>query len=68
MARRRSRSTLAIRKVVVRVWAGFGGAGSEVLLATSGVLWSAAYGGFALAYGPMLLGWPAQWRGRPLPA
>lgn len=53
---------------VVRVWAGFGGAGSEVLLATSGVLWSAAYGCFALAYGPMLLGWPAQWRGRPLPA
>ena len=53
---------------VVRVWAGFGGPGSQVLLATSGVLWSAAFGGFALAYGPMLLGWPAQSRGRPLPA
>lgn len=53
---------------VVRVWAGFGGPGSGVLLATSGVLWSGAFGGFTLAYGPMLLGWPAQSRGRPLPA
>ena len=53
---------------VARVCAGFGGPQSEVLLATSGVLWSAAYGGFALAYGPMLLGWPARSRGRPLPA
>ena len=49
---------------VVRVSVGFGGPGGLVLLAASGVLWSAAYGGFALAYGPMLLGW----RARPRPA
>ena len=53
---------------VVRVSAGFGGPGATVLLAVSGVLWSAAFGGFALAYGRMLLGWPARPRGRALPA
>lgn len=53
---------------LVRVCAGFGGPGTTVLLATSGILWSAAYGGFALAYGPMLLGWRAKPRGGALPA
>ncbi|WP_310541004.1 NnrS family protein [Phenylobacterium sp.] len=53
---------------LVRVCAGFGGPGGTVLLAASGVLWSAAYGGFALAYGPMLLGWPSRPQGRALPA
>lgn len=43
---------------LVRIGAGFGGQG--ILLAVSGLLWSAAYGGFVLAYGPMLLGWPAK--------
>lgn len=53
---------------VVRVSAGFGGSHATVLLAVSGGLWSAAFGGFALAYGGMLLGWPARPRGRALPA
>ena len=65
--------TLAIYLLVnaaalVRVGAGFGGPASTVLLATSGVLWSAAFGGFALAYGPMLLGWPARPRVGVVPA
>lgn len=65
--------TLAIYLLVnaaalVRVSAGFGGAGGTVLLAVSGGLWSAAFGGFALAYGPMLLGWPARQRGRAIAA
>lgn len=65
--------TLAIYLLVnaaalVRVSAGFGGEGGMALLAVSGVLWSAAFGGFAVAYGPMLIGWPARPPGRAVPA
>jgi uncharacterized protein involved in response to NO len=51
---------LANTAAVVRVCAAFGQSQQLVLLVISGGLWSAAFGGFAIAYGPMLLGWPAR--------
>ena len=61
---RADRRTLIIYILVnaaaaVRVGAGFTQSGQLTLLAISGVLWSAAFGGFAIVYGPMLLGRPA---------